>query len=250
MENQMVERTSYDFGEPIWVDLGTPDLEASIAFYGALFGWDAARGPAEVGGYTMFTLGGRNVAGAGPLMTEGLPPAWSCYVSVEDADASAVAAQQHGGQLVVAPMGVTDAGRMAIFTDPTGAAISVWQPRLHSGADLQGEEGTLAWIELASRDQEAALPFYAAVFGWAAERQEGYTEFELKGRSVAGCINMPPMVPAAVPSYWMPYFAASDPAAAAQRAAGLGGTILVPFMEAGRVAFSVVQDPHDATSAS
>ena len=36
----MSERTSYAPGTPCWVELGSPDLDASIEFYGALFGWD------------------------------------------------------------------------------------------------------------------------------------------------------------------------------------------------------------------
>ena len=45
----------------------------------------------------------------------------------------------------------------------------------------------------------------------------------------------------------MTYFAADDPAAKAREAAALGATVLVPFMEMGQVAFSVVQDPNGAT---
>ena len=89
----------------------------------------------------------------------------------------------------------------------------------------------------------AANPFYASAFGWSARTMEGYTEFQLDGTSVAGCMDMPDMVPAEVPSYWMPYFAASDPQAKAQEAASLGATVLVPLMEFGGGRFSVVQDP-------
>ena len=33
--------TSYAPGTPSWVDLASPDLAASTAFYSTLFGWDA-----------------------------------------------------------------------------------------------------------------------------------------------------------------------------------------------------------------
>ena len=36
----MPERSSYAHGIPSWVDLSSPDPEASAAFYGALFGWE------------------------------------------------------------------------------------------------------------------------------------------------------------------------------------------------------------------
>lgn len=31
--------TDYVPGAPNWVDLGTPDVDAAAAFYGAVFGW-------------------------------------------------------------------------------------------------------------------------------------------------------------------------------------------------------------------
>jgi hypothetical protein len=40
------------------------------------------------------------------------------------------------------PFDVMDAGRMAVFTDPSGAAFSVWQPHNHQGAGLVNEPGT------------------------------------------------------------------------------------------------------------
>ena len=87
----MSERTSYAPGTPCWVDLATPDLEAAESFYGALFGWEIPELPnsAEMGGYRRAKKNGKDVAGAMPLMQEGQPPAWSTYVSVDDADAIA-----------------------------------------------------------------------------------------------------------------------------------------------------------------
>ena len=243
----MPEKTSYQPGEPIWVDLGTPNVDASIAFYGSLFGWSAEPGNPEFGGYTNFTKDGKNVAGLMPLMSEGQPPVWSSYVCTDDADKTAAKVVEAGGATLAEVMDVGDLGRMAVFTDPVGAAFGIWQPGQHIGAELFGDEGTFCWTELSSRDQAAAQPFYNAVFGWDAAVNPGYTEFQVGGESVAGCMDMPDMVPAEVPSYWMPYFAAADPAAKAQEAAALGGTVLVPFMEMDQVAFSVVQDPHGST---
>jgi predicted enzyme related to lactoylglutathione lyase len=57
-------------------------------------------------------------------------------------------------------------------------------------------------------------------------------------------MDTPEMVPAEVPSYWMPYFGADDPAAKAQEVASLGGTVLVPLVEMDQLSFSVVADPH------
>ena len=57
----MSERTSYEPGVPSWVDLSSPDTDASATFYGGLFGWELqSAGPVEeTGGYGMFTLQGQ-----------------------------------------------------------------------------------------------------------------------------------------------------------------------------------------------
>jgi predicted enzyme related to lactoylglutathione lyase len=243
----MTEKTSYHPGEPNWVDVVSPDLDASIAFYGALFGWTAEKGDqAQYGGYTTFFKNGKRVAGLGPQMSPEQPVFWTTYVATEDADKAAGLVRESNGTVLLDPMTVGPMGRMAIFADPTGAAFGVWQPGQHTGAELVGEEGTFTWTELSTRDQAAALPFYSKVFGWEPRVSEGYTEFRLGGRSVAGCMDMPPAVPADVPSYWMPYFAASEPAAKAQEAAGLGATVVVASMDFTGGTFSLVQDPHGA----
>ena len=109
----MSARTSYEPGTPSWVDLATPDPAGAKRFYGELFGWEAedARPPEETGGYAMFRLRGKNVAGVSPVMGEGQPPVWSTYVSTDDADAVVARAKDAGGQAIVAPMDVMDAGR-------------------------------------------------------------------------------------------------------------------------------------------
>ncbi len=75
----MSERISYEPGTPCWVDLGSPDLDASVEFYSALFGWQvpASENVEQTGGYRRATKDGADVAGMMPLMQEGQPPAWS-----------------------------------------------------------------------------------------------------------------------------------------------------------------------------
>ena len=49
------------------------------------------------------------------------PVAWNTYVAVADADATMAKAEAAGAHTLMAPMDVTDVGRMAMFADPTGA---------------------------------------------------------------------------------------------------------------------------------
>lgn len=74
----MSERTCYAPGTPSWVDLGSPNTAASAAFYGEIFGWNAAIDPRpDAGGYGMFSLKEQLVAGLGPQMNPDMPPFWA-----------------------------------------------------------------------------------------------------------------------------------------------------------------------------
>lgn len=243
----MTVKTSYAPGEPIWIDLGSPDLDASRRFYGELFGWTAQEGNADFGGYTNFERDGHLVAGLMPLMAPGQPPAWQCYVCTADAAKTSELVESAGGTVIQGSMEVGELGTMAVYTDSVGAFFGVWQPAQHLGAELVDDEGTLTWIELSAKDLDGAKRFYDAVFGWGANASDDYTEFQQAGSSVAGLMAPPPGAPGGMPSYWMPYFAAGDPGAQADKAASLGGTVLVPVREFPGGTFAVVQDPHGAT---
>jgi hypothetical protein len=247
----MAEPTSYEPGTPSWVDLTTPDVDASARFYGALFDWEieAAGPPEETGGYAMFKRGDKLVAGVGPIMQEGQPAVWSTYVSTDDADAAAARATAAGGQVVVEPMDVMDAGRMAFVAHPAGGFIGLWQPNRHTGAQLVNEPGSLTWNELQTRDPEGAKAFCSAVFGWTPEDQEmgdfTYTVFNLGDRGIAGAMPMPPAVPAEVPANWLVYFAVEDCDASASKAQELGASQMYPPMDIPGVGrFAVLSDPH------
>ena len=239
----------YEQGVPSWVDLGSPDPQASADFYAELFGWECPEGPPETGGYRVCNIGGLPVAGLGPAQSPG-PPVWSSYVNVEDADAIAEKVAANGGTVIMAPMAVLDFGRMSVFTDPVGAVISTWEPGTHPGAVLVNEPGTFSWSELVTTDVDTSIPFYSAVFGWDAvthgEGANAYTEWQVDGRSIAGMMLKPPMMPAEVPPHWGVYFAVADTDNAAERVAELGGTVVVPptDIEPGR--FAVVTDPTGA----
>ena len=74
--------------------------------------------------------GGKTVAGNVAAMGEGQPSVWVTYVSVNRMDATVELARKAGAMVFVEPMDVSDIGRMAVFADPTGAAIGVWHRSL------------------------------------------------------------------------------------------------------------------------
>jgi predicted enzyme related to lactoylglutathione lyase len=248
----MPERTSYEPGTPSWVDLGTSDPDASRAFYGELFGWTADEpGPVEeTGGYAMFRKDGKLVAGVGPLQGAGQPVAWSTYVSTDDLDGLARRARDAGATMMVEPMQIMDAGRMAFFGHEAVGAIGAWEPGRHKGAELVNEPGSLSWNELHTTDLEAAKAFAGAVFGWsAAEWDMGggppYTIFNLGENGIAGATGV---IQEGAPSHWLVIFAVDDADASVAKVRELGGSVVVEPMDAEGVGrFAIVTDPQGAT---
>ena len=251
----MPEFTSYDPGTPCWVDLMSPDVDGAKAFYSAVFGWETEDRFDPEGNriYVNFRLDGKEVAGLGglPPGAEGMPPVWNTYIATDDCEAIAARVADAGGSVMMPPMQVMDAGSMAIFADPTGAAFSVWQAGEHFGAQIANEPNTYSWNELQTRDLDTAKAFYADVFGWSYDVQDmgpmgeynvisGGTE----GQGMGGLMTMPPDVPEQVPNFWAVYFLVSDVAHTVEKVKDGGGMVVMePFAIPGVGMTSIVHDP-------
>jgi predicted enzyme related to lactoylglutathione lyase len=246
----MATRTSYDPGVPCWVDLGTDDPDGARAFYGDLFGWTFDIGGPEYGGYTMCLLDGAPVAGMMQTQSAEQPVAWSTYIATDDLDTTVMNATAAGATVIVEPMEVSEAGRMAFLLDPTGAAIGLWQAGGHAGSARVNEHGAVVWNELATRDLEAAETFYGRVFGWAFQPMEipgmEYSVFEVDHRVTGGLMQMGDDWPEGVPPYWSVTFHVDDVDAASARAKELGATEHVGLTDTEYGRFTIVTDPAGA----
>src|SRR4029077_5136350 len=137
----------------------------------------------------------------------------------------------------------------AVFQDASGAFISTWQSTGMDGFHATGN-GTFGWAELTARGIGAALPFYEQVFGWALKPSgspdQPYTEFEIDGHSVGGATEMPDMVPAGTPNYWLVYFNADDVDATHRAAIEAGGHEFVAPLDFPGGRMSILADPQGA----
>ncbi|MBJ7614874.1 MAG: glyoxalase [Candidatus Nephthysia bennettiae] len=248
----MAETETSVANKPVWIDLSSSDPAASREFYSKLFGWgiEVAADP-QYGGYAMAKVGGKDAAGIGPKQSEEQPTAWSLYIGTPDAEELARKVQSAGGTVIAPPFDVGGQGRMAVFQDPSGAFISAWQPLGMSGFPT-GAPNTFGWAELNSRGIDKAIPFYREVFGWTdkqsemGEGQPPYTEFQLGGESILGGMEMNPMVPAEVPSYWTVYITVDDVDSAFKQATDLGGREIVAPQDFPGGRFAILSDPQGA----
>jgi predicted enzyme related to lactoylglutathione lyase len=270
----MTEPDRYIPGVPCWVDTSQPDPAAAVDFYGGLFGWELVdvMPPDAPGPYFVARLGGGDVGAISQARGESPAAAWNTYVWVESADETAEFVRAAGGTVLTEPFDVFDAGRMAVFADPEGAAFCVWQPDRHRGATVVNEPGSVNFNVLNTRDPERAKAFYGAVFDWEAlSVGEGemwalpaYGDF-LESRNpgmregmaemgaprgfetvVAGLNSIPADEPD-TPAHWGVTFAVADADAIARRAADLGGTVVVAPFDAPWVRMTVITDPQGAT---
>jgi predicted enzyme related to lactoylglutathione lyase len=243
----MPERTSYSGGTPNWVDLGTPDLDTAMEFYGRLFGWTFARTGPEHGYYTLCLLDGRAVAGLGPQPDPAGPSTWNTYLASSDADRTAGRIRDAGGRVLREPTDVAEAGRMLYAVDPTGAGFGVWQGRERVGSRRTGEPGAPCWHELRTPDGATADEFYRSVFDHEHEqigdgRNFDYTVIRVADRAVGGRLR----IGRDEPAHWMTYFAVTDADAAAATVTAGGGTVLREPVDSPHGRLAVVADPGGA----
>ncbi|MCB5168656.1 VOC family protein [Streptomyces bambusae] len=229
--------TDFTTGSPAWLDLGSPDVDASAAFYRAVFGWEAVSSGPEGGDYRFFRKGGRTVAAVGPLTEEGAKPAWTVYFGSPDVQATTQAVRDGGGRVRVEPMDVMGEGWFAQYTDPDGADFAVWQAGKTAGLERTSEDDTLVWVELMASDPEASTAFYRSLFGWRHADMDVPGGMTYRVLSTAdgdqedasfGGVAPDDIGGDNAPHRWIPYFAVADADETVARTEGAGGSVLMP----------------------
>ncbi len=112
-----------------WNELITTDLTAAKEFYGALFGWTFTETSTIYGNPYLVALNDGKVA-AGMMLKSGnvvedVPPCWDPYVTVDDVDASAERVAALGGEVVLPPTDIPNAGRFCVIKDPQGVSLNL-----------------------------------------------------------------------------------------------------------------------------
>jgi uncharacterized protein len=241
-------------GKVILVELITPDLAAAERFYGGLFGWtfrDVAAGRTR---YAEALLDGRTVAG---MFQRTIPrgeqrqPEWRSFFAVQDVDATAQLAVQHGARLLFGPRSFPNRGREAVLADPQGAVFAILASSSGDPPDFLADPGEWIWSSLITSDPNEAAAFYQTLFD--------YDVFELPSRSGAlhlllashnyarASVNALPPNATHAHASWLNYVRVDDAAETTAKAVALGGRVLVAPHEdrqGGKVA--VIADPDGA----
>ena len=108
----------------VWNELQTRDIDEAQAFYSTVFDWTYQT---DAQGYVLCKADDRIQAGM-MAMTEDMadvPPNWTHYFLVEDAEAFVEETKKLGGNVIVPPTSAGEIGDFSVLQDPQGAVFSV-----------------------------------------------------------------------------------------------------------------------------
>lgn len=240
-------------GQWIWQELLTGDPEAATGFYAQAFGWTVARRGVGSRAYRLAQREGRPVAGLVRIddRPDGrTPPArWIGLMSVPDVDAAVARVTQAGGRVLAGPGVQLGRGRVALLSDPEGAAFGVIRTVDADPEDREPRDGEWLWRELWAGDAGRMAAWYRDLGNYGLRRlvhPGDQDEWVLSSGDTprAGVIVRPE--PARF-SAWLPYLRVADLAATMRAVTAAGGRVLLepsPQRRGGRVA--IVADPQGA----
>ena len=115
-------------GALTWNELNTRDLQGSMSFYGAVFGWSFRNSTMDGLPYVVAKVAETPVCGIQPMIGDEWPddmsPHWMVYFAVHDCDISAGTALQLGGHVLQPPTSL-QVGRYAVLEDPQGGYFAI-----------------------------------------------------------------------------------------------------------------------------
>lgn len=121
-------------GRPVaWFDIAAKDAAASREFYAGLFDWTIDVD--EAMGYGMVDTGAaEGIPGGIGQARDDNPAGIVLYVAVDDAATTLKQAETLGGSTVAEPYEIPGVGRLAVFADPDGNRVGLWQRNPGAGS--------------------------------------------------------------------------------------------------------------------
>ena len=108
-------------------EIASPNLDRATEFYRELFDWDV--GEERMDGYRLVQTAEGSIGGGLLRTPEGVFPYVSVYVGVTDLRETLRMAEELGGKVIVEPMPVPGVGEFAMFQDPDGVMMGLFEER-------------------------------------------------------------------------------------------------------------------------
>lgn len=114
------------------MELHSNNTDGSKEFYNKLFGWGMQDMPMGDHTYTMFKTTDSDDDVHGGITQSQCPDntsSWLSYVLTDDVEATLKQATDLGAEVIVPKTEVPEMGWFAIFNDPAGARLGLWQSK-------------------------------------------------------------------------------------------------------------------------
>ena len=109
----------------VHIEIPVKDLETTPKFYSTVFGWELT--PVPDNDYVLFTADGAGISGA--FVKPEIYQIGGCvgYIQTENLEESLKLIEENGGTTQTERQEVGDAGWFALFTDPDGNPMGLWE---------------------------------------------------------------------------------------------------------------------------
>lgn len=108
-----------------WNELASPDVDASAAFYGDLFGWTTQPFEGSPQRYLVVKNQDRGNGGIRELGDQPAPPHWLVYFGIDDIEGGLARVAELGGSALAGPVDIGIA-KIGIVRDPQGATFALY----------------------------------------------------------------------------------------------------------------------------
>jgi len=127
-------------GDWVWIQLLSRDARKATDFYRAVAGYGVVENtqPNRLNDYILVSKGfARATVRTLPANRAEVNPTWLPYIRVTDVSQMVVKARQLGGAVLVEPKRELLDGKVAVISDPTGAAVGIlaWTPEVTKGGN-------------------------------------------------------------------------------------------------------------------
>ncbi|WP_224489675.1 VOC family protein [Robertkochia flava] len=232
----------------IWHDLVTPDLDSSMAFYSAVFGWTFK--DVEVKGLRLATIYSGDMRIGGVIEVPGANSAvWIKAILVDNLKKRVDIVQKSGGRVVLPPAEIPGRGTQVIMEGADGEEFSfIGNADAGFAAGMVTGNNHWLWSELWADSPESSQSFYEAVFGVNTEstsaNEKPYWVFHSGDTKLAGMIQNPITNEG---TQWVPYVQSEDPPGSIAKAKEEGAFIVLePAAEVRNGNVGIFQDPQGA----
>jgi predicted enzyme related to lactoylglutathione lyase len=220
-------------GKFVWHELLSGDTSSAEAFYPKVVSWKSQAWEHDASYALMM---GKNGPVGGVM---GMPagttaaPHWIAYVGVDDPHATVAQVKSMGGTVTKEVSSLPNGGSYAVLADPQGAEFAIYTSSTPYTGEANARVGEFGWHELSTSDADAALGFYAKLFGWQVGPKHDmgamglYHLFLHDGNQYGGVFKSPP---GQAPN-WLCYVRVDDVSKAAAAVKAAGGRVLNGPME-------------------